>query len=46
MEIIKSKGEEHKSSRQRGCYIRIITAKVQLERILAVSLKGLGAKTN
>jgi hypothetical protein len=36
------------SSRQRGCYIRTMTAGVQSrkENILAVKLKGLGAKTN
>jgi hypothetical protein len=35
------------SSRQRGCYIRTMTAGVQLrKKILAVGLKGLGAKTN
>jgi hypothetical protein len=34
------------SSRQRGYYIRTITAGVQLKKaILAVILKGLGAKT-
>jgi hypothetical protein len=32
---------------QRGCYIRAMTAGVQLrKKILALSLKGLGAKTN
>jgi hypothetical protein len=32
---------------QRGCYIRTMTTDVQLRKIiLAVSLKGLGAKTN
>jgi hypothetical protein len=30
----------------RGCYIRTITAGVQLRKNLVVSLKGLGAKTN
>jgi hypothetical protein len=35
------------SSRQRRCYIRTKTAAVQLrKKILAVSVKGLGAKTN
>jgi hypothetical protein len=35
------------SSRQRGCYIRTITAGVQLKKInLGVGLKGLDAKTN
>jgi hypothetical protein len=35
------------SSRQRGDYIRTITPGVQLKKkILAVSFKGLGAKTN
>jgi hypothetical protein len=34
------------SSRQRGCYIRSVDAGVQLKKNLAVSLKGLGAKTN
>jgi hypothetical protein len=34
-------------SHQRGCYIRTITASVQLEnKILVVGLKGLVAKTN
>jgi hypothetical protein len=33
-------------SRQRGCYIRTITARVQLKNSLVVSLKGLDAKTN
>jgi hypothetical protein len=32
--------------RQRGCYIRTITASVQLKKILVVVLKGLVAKTN
>jgi hypothetical protein len=32
--------------RQRGCYIRIITAKVQLKKFLVVGLKGLDIKTN
>jgi hypothetical protein len=35
------------SSPQRGCYIRTMIAGVQLgKKILAVSLKGLGAKMN
>jgi hypothetical protein len=35
------------SSRQRGCYLRTVTADGQLgKNILSVSLKGLGAKTN
>jgi hypothetical protein len=35
------------SSRERGCYIRIMIAGVQLRKIiLSVSLKLLGAKTN
>jgi hypothetical protein len=35
------------SSHQSGCYIRTMAADVQLRKtILAVSLKGLGAKTN
>jgi hypothetical protein len=35
------------SSRQRGCYISTMTAGVYLrKKILAVSLSGLGAKTN
>jgi hypothetical protein len=36
------------SSRQRGCYIRTITAKVQLKekKSLVVGLKGLDVKTN
>jgi hypothetical protein len=35
------------SSRQKECYIRIMTAGVQLEKkMLNMSLKGLGAKTN
>jgi hypothetical protein len=35
------------SSRHRGCYIRTMTAGVELKKkILAVILKGLGAKTN
>jgi hypothetical protein len=29
----------------RGCYIRIITARVQLKKSLVVVLKGLDAKT-
>jgi hypothetical protein len=34
-------------SRQRGGYIRAMTARVQLKRkLMVVSLKGLGAKTN
>jgi hypothetical protein len=33
------------SSRQRGYYIRTMTAGVQLKKILAVSLEELGAKT-
>jgi hypothetical protein len=34
------------SSRQRGCYIRTITARVQLKKeSLVVILKGLDAKT-
>jgi hypothetical protein len=40
--------ETKPSSHQRGCYVRTITARVQLkEKIsLIVSLNGLGAKTN
>jgi hypothetical protein len=35
------------SSRERGCYIRTMKAGVHLrKKILTVSLKGLGAKTN
>jgi hypothetical protein len=34
------------SSQQRKCYIRTITASVQLKKILVVGLKGLDAKTN
>jgi hypothetical protein len=34
------------SSRERGCYIRAITASVQLKKLLAMSLKVLGAKIN
>jgi hypothetical protein len=38
---------DNSSSRQRGCYIRTVTARVQLnKKSLAVSLKGLDAKTN
>jgi hypothetical protein len=38
--------ETNPSSRQRGCYIRTITARVQLKKTLVVGLKGLDAKTN
>jgi hypothetical protein len=34
------------SSRQGGRYIRTMTSSIQMKTILAVSLKGLGAKTN
>jgi hypothetical protein len=34
------------SSRQRGSYIRTMTARVQLKKSLVVILKGLGVKTN
>jgi hypothetical protein len=35
------------SSRETGYYLRIMTAGVQMKKkILAVSFKGLGAKTN
>jgi hypothetical protein len=34
------------SSRQRGCYIRIMKASIQLKKLLVVILKGLVAKTN
>jgi hypothetical protein len=34
------------SSRQGGCYIRTMTADIQLRKNVIVSLKGLGAKTN
>jgi hypothetical protein len=38
---------EDPSSRQRGCYIRTMTAGVQLrKKNLAVILKGVGAKMN
>jgi hypothetical protein len=33
------------ASRQRGRYIRSMTASVQLKKLLVVSLKGLVAKT-
>jgi hypothetical protein len=33
------------SSRQRGYYIKTVTAGVQLKNFLTVSLEGLGAKT-
>jgi hypothetical protein len=35
-----------KSSHQRGCYIRIMAARVQLKKSLVVIFKRLGAKTN
>jgi hypothetical protein len=38
--------ETNASSRQRGCYIRTITAKAQLKNSLVVGLKELDAKTN
>jgi hypothetical protein len=31
---------------QRGCYVRTVTVTVELEKILVVILKGLGAKMN
>jgi hypothetical protein len=34
------------SSRQRGCYMRTITASVQLKKSLVMSLKGLDVKMN
>jgi hypothetical protein len=34
------------SSRQRGCYIRTMTGRVQLKRSLLVILERFGAKTN
>jgi hypothetical protein len=38
---------DNPSSRQRRCYIRTITARVQLgDKSLVVGLKGLDAKTN
>jgi hypothetical protein len=42
------KGQEaNPSSRQRGCYIKTVTARVQLRKIsLVVGLKRLSAKTN
>jgi hypothetical protein len=39
--------EINPSSRQGGCYVRTMIARVQLQKkILVVILKGLGAKTN
>jgi hypothetical protein len=38
--------ETNLSSRQRGCYIRTIIARVKLKKSLVVSLKGLDAKMN
>jgi hypothetical protein len=34
------------SSPQRGCYIRSMTARVQLKKVLVVNLKRLVAETN
>jgi hypothetical protein len=38
--------ETNPSYRQRGCYTRTITARVQFKKSLVVILKGLGTKTD